>query len=194
MYNVHCPLHLVHGSDPISLRRASPPVHVACLVDDQDIFLKTKQKEIENICRGCRFLMISDRKKLKSGSRLRMSSFREERFLYHILSSWGISMLHVQIAILLLSNRCKTSQSNQVLFAPRFAWRNLEAQLRNAQVRGRINNKQKKKRYRCSIYFLLRLMAISLRRKFEFSLWSSENPFALDTLNSKLANYPESPA
>ena len=68
MYNIHCSLYLVHGSDPLSLRRASSPVHVACLVDDQDLFLKTKQKQIKNICRGCGFLMISDRKKLKSGS------------------------------------------------------------------------------------------------------------------------------
>ena len=83
MYNVHCSLHLVHGSNPLSLRRASPPVHVACLLDDQDLFLKTKQKEIENICRGCRFLTISEGKKLKSRSRLRMSSFREERFFSH---------------------------------------------------------------------------------------------------------------
>ena len=49
MYNVYCSLYLVHASDPLSLRRASSPVHIACLVDDQDLFLKTKQKQIKNI-------------------------------------------------------------------------------------------------------------------------------------------------
>ena len=52
MYNVYCSLYLVHGSDPLSLRRASSPVHIACLVVDQDLFLKTKRKQIKNICRG----------------------------------------------------------------------------------------------------------------------------------------------
>ena len=83
MYSVYCSLHLVHGSDPLSLRRASSPVHVACLLGDQDLFLKTMRKQIKNICRGCILLMISDRKKLKSRSRLRMSSFLKERFFSH---------------------------------------------------------------------------------------------------------------
>ena len=47
MYSVYCSLHLVHASDPLSLRRASSPVHVACLLDDQDLFLKSLQAETD---------------------------------------------------------------------------------------------------------------------------------------------------
>ena len=48
LVHVHCPLYLVPGSDPLSLRRASSPVHVACLLDDdQDLFLKTNRKQFK---------------------------------------------------------------------------------------------------------------------------------------------------
>ena len=154
IYNVHCSQYLVHGSDPLSLRRASSPVHVACLVDDQDLFLKTKQRQIKNICRGYRFLMISDRNKIKSRSRSRMWSFWEFFYL-QILNSWGMSMLHVQIAILLLLNRCKNFrvQPGPVCSKIRLTKpRSVVWSMYLAQFRGRINNKQKKKKGPDTVY------------------------------------------
>ena len=144
MYNAQqYTMYLVHDSDPLSLRRASSPVNVACLLGDQDLFLKTMRKQIKNICRGCILLMISDRKKLKSRSSLRVSSFLKERFFSHFKFLRNVDATCSDCHFVALEPLQKLHSPTRSCLLQDL---NLEAQLHNAQVRGRINNKQKKKK------------------------------------------------